>query len=58
MNGLPTNDYGKFVMPVGKYKGEYLDDIPVNYLQWAYDTWDNMRPDLEKAIEAVLEDEG
>lgn len=50
---MPENDPGKFIMPFGKYKGEYLEDIPEDYLQWAYENLD-LRPDLEQAMEAVL----
>ena len=37
-------------MPFGKHKGEYLSDLPYDYLAWLLDL-DNLRPLLRRAVE-------
>ena len=31
---MPYNEYELTKMPYGKYKGFFLKDLPLNYLQW------------------------
>jgi hypothetical protein len=42
-------------MPFGKHKGEPLDDIATDYLQWLINTATNLRPPLRRAIVMELE---
>lgn len=48
-----TDESQRVVMPFGKYKGEYLGDIPVSYLIWAYENLD-LRLPLRKAIKSTI----
>lgn len=45
----------KTIMPFGKYRGEYLEDIPLNYLQWVYDNLE-LKVDLEDEIGELIAD--
>lgn len=49
-------DPEKYILTFGKYKGEYLGDVPRNYLEWMLETLD-LRPALRGMIEDVLEDD-
>jgi uncharacterized protein (DUF3820 family) len=40
-------------MPFGKYKGEPVEDIPADYLEWALENCD-LRPALQVEMEAQL----
>jgi uncharacterized protein (DUF3820 family) len=40
-------------MPFGKWKGEKLEDIPPDYLEWALENCD-LRPALQAEMEAQL----
>lgn len=46
-------DPGMFVMPFGKYKGEYLGDIPVDYLEWLHGQ-DFVKGKLLENIQALI----
>jgi len=37
-------------MPFGKYKGEFLGDIPRDYLKWCVLNLENLDSKLEKAM--------
>lgn len=43
----------QIIMPIGKYKGQALDDIPTAYLLWALDNMSDY-PSLQKNIQAHL----
>ena len=43
----------RMLMPFGKYKGEPLDEIPSDYLEWALENCD-LRPALQAEMEAQL----
>jgi uncharacterized protein (DUF3820 family) len=49
----------KAVMLFGKYEGEYLEDIPVDYLEWLYNQkgFRQKHPRLAKQMHAVLMDD-
>jgi hypothetical protein len=42
-------------MPFGKYKGEYLQDIPTDYLQWLWRTVEFRQDWLRRAVQEELE---
>jgi hypothetical protein len=41
-------DAGSFIMPIGKYQGKRLADIPLGYLQWVLDS--RMRIEVKNAV--------
>lgn len=43
-----------FIMPLGKHKGELLEDIPVSYLRWALNNCNNIKPNLRNAIKNII----
>ena len=45
-------EYAYTKIPVGKYKGNFLKDVPVDYLNWAVSSWSNK--DLISAIRIEL----
>jgi uncharacterized protein (DUF3820 family) len=49
----------KYVMNFGKYDGEYLEDIPTDYLEWLYNQpgFKAKNPRLSREILKVLEDD-
>lgn len=42
------------IMPFGKYKDEYIGDIPNNYLEWLYDNVE-LNGKLREAVSYVLD---
>lgn len=34
-------DPDNYVLPVGKYKGHAIADVPTGYLRWCYDNFEN-----------------
>ena len=38
-------------MPFGKYKGQLMSDIPIDYFEWALANLDRISPDLQKEME-------
>jgi len=40
-------------MPFGKYKGEPIEDLPVDYIEWCLGECD-LRPALQAEMEAQL----
>lgn len=42
------------IMPFGKYAGEYVCDLPIDYLEWLQDNAD-IDGDLADAVEASIE---
>lgn len=50
------NDYlDDIIMPFGKYKGEYVCDLPLKYLEWLTDNCE-LRGELEKSVKQALND--
>jgi uncharacterized protein (DUF3820 family) len=56
--GRVNINIGKTIMPFGKYKGEYLDDMPTKYLMWLFETSsiEDRYPGLYKIIEKLLDE--
>ena len=46
------------IMPFGKYKGEYLENIPVSYLVWVFKNCENISVSLKTSIQDILDDNG
>ena len=44
------------IMPFGKHKGDCIEDVPTQYLEWVIDNIHDLDPILRKAIENDLED--
>lgn len=42
------------IMPFGKYAGEYVCDLPLNYLQWLYDK-SQISGDLLEAVKQAID---
>lgn len=54
---IPRPDpYASFVMPFGKHRGRKLKDIPVDYLFWLLDNYDDLRESTRAVIENYLAD--
>jgi uncharacterized protein (DUF3820 family) len=47
-------DNKKFIMPWGRYQGEYLCDLPTSYLEWLETNIDNEK--IIKLVEIELND--
>jgi hypothetical protein len=47
--------YGEVVLGFGKYRGEAIKDVPVDYLLWILDNFDDLWPQTRTAIERYLE---
>lgn len=43
-------------IPFGKHKGTPLEDLPIDYLQWAYENWDDKGDGLYSSIANALYD--
>jgi hypothetical protein len=43
------------VMPFGKYKGEYISDLPIDYLEWLYENIE-LRGILQQAVSDAIDD--
>ena len=39
------------IMPYGKYKSRPFEDVPISYLQWMVNKWEDMHPDLAAAMQ-------
>lgn len=50
--------HGMQRMPFGRHKGERLEDIPTDYLEWCASTCKNLRPPLRAAILRELQGRG
>lgn len=42
-------------MPFGKYRDEWLEDIPTDYIQWVLAHCENLRPNLRNALEDEMD---
>ena len=38
-------------MSFGKHRGEYIEDLPLDYIQWCLDNIDNLRDSLKEEME-------
>ena len=47
--------YGKVTLGFGKYAGWPLEDIPLDYLEWVLEEFDDLWPSTRRAIERYLE---
>jgi hypothetical protein len=47
--------YGRVTLGFGKYAGCRLDEIPVDYLCWVLEEFDDLWPSTRRAIERYLE---
>ena len=47
--------YGNFELNFGKHRGERLRDVPVSYLLWILENWDDLWPTTRRAIESYLD---
>ena len=48
------NPYGDFVLSFGRHKGKPLKEIPVSYLLWTLDNFEDLWPQTRRAIERYL----
>ena len=48
------NPYATFRMQFGKYEGEMLKDIPVDYLHWLLENFKGLRDSTKTVIESYL----
>jgi Putative quorum-sensing-regulated virulence factor len=47
--------YGNFVMPFGKYRGEKLMDVPLDYLIWILDNFEDLRESTRTVIQNYVD---
>jgi hypothetical protein len=52
---INKSPYGKVTLGFGKYAGWPLEDIPVGYLEWVLEEFDDLWPSTRRAIEKYLE---
>jgi hypothetical protein len=50
-----TSPYASVVLGFGKYRGCRLDEVPVTYLEWVLENFDDLWPETRRAIERYLE---
>ena len=50
-----TSPYGEVILGFGKYRGEAIKDVPIDYLFWILDNFDDLWPRTRTAIEKYLE---
>ena len=43
------------IMPFGKYKGEYIYDLPIDYLEWLYENIE-LRGDIQEAVSKAIDE--
>jgi hypothetical protein len=46
--------YGNLILNFGKYRGKAIGDVPVEYLIWVRDNFEDLWPQTRKAIERYL----
>lgn len=44
-------DVTKVMMPFGKHRGQYIGDLPEDYITWVIENCDNLSDDVRKALE-------
>lgn len=49
------NPYGDFELNFGKHRGERLRDVPISYLLWILENFEDLWPTSRRAIEGYLE---
>ncbi len=42
------------LMPRGKYKGEPIEDVPCEYLEWALEEWTGLSREITAEMEAQV----
>lgn len=42
-------------MPFGKYKGQPLEDLPIDYIKWLLENIENLRDDLREELQNQVE---
>jgi hypothetical protein len=47
--------YAEFSLSFGKHRGERLADVPVSYLLWILENFEDLWPATRKAIEGYME---
>lgn len=55
INAIADNQ-NSIIMPFGKYKGENIKDIPMDYLEWCLNNMDISNPILKNGIEKLVEE--
>lgn len=55
---FPTKPKEKTILPFGKYEGEYIEDVPLEYLQWLVNQpgFRQERKRLSKQIDKVIDE--
>jgi hypothetical protein len=48
------NSYGDFVLGFGRHRGKPLKEVPISYLLWILDNFEDLWPQTRKAIEKYL----
>ena len=48
-------DIYKVIMDFGAYKGKRLEEIPLDYLEWALNNCKNMKAGLKRAISQMVD---
>lgn len=46
--------YQGLLMPRGKYRGQPIEDVPAEYLEWALSDWDGLTPEVEREMQAQI----
>lgn len=41
-------------MPFGKYKGQNVEDLPTDYIEWCLENIERLSPSLQKEMENQL----
>lgn len=42
------------VMPFGKHKGEKIEDLPTDYIEWCLENVERLSPSIQKEMENQL----
>jgi len=44
----------RMLMPFGKHRGEPIEDLPTDYIEWLLENCETLRPSLQEELEAQL----